>query len=256
MANKNKSSGIYFVITIMLIAVVVVPLALLYLQSRSERSGVEFCPQDFTARKFKYSVFPLIGTGSDGIKYFDETSETAQILIADGWIKPARTATKQWHLISENTTDRAGRIPAQCDARFLTRYFDKTNPNDGISVLVSWSEAHPKMAKTYWAFIAELARNEMYLAIPELMEFALNYRGTDATAFNQELENRVAEAYFKLGEIDQFKQQHQRAVLRFDRAIEIGNHAEAAIARLKSIDKVDSNVDSNDDAQPTESAEL
>jgi hypothetical protein len=240
MANEKKSGGAIFVITLMLTAVILVPIALFVIDARSVRSGVEFSPDDFTSRRFKYSSFPIFGSNSRGIKYFDNTATAAKILIADGWVKPVSSTPKVWHLVSENNTDNNGRLPAACDARFLTSYFDRTN-NESQFIVIQWSEKHPKMAKAFWPLIAELARNEMYLAIPELFDFAMKYQGTDASTFNDLFKSRVADAYVELGKIDQHNDRHDRAIFRFKRAIEIDdNNAEARNAMQGSIGKVNS----------------
>lgn len=206
----------------------------LILSAYGERSGVEFSPDDFSMRKFDYCNLPLINWTRRGIKYSDAPNGNAATLIADDWIRVTGRTPKRWHLVSETGGQLfpSGRMPSDCDARFLTEYFD-TNNNSGENWIMNWTNDNPKSAKRYWPLIAEMARDELYLPIPGLMEFVLDYPNSDKDEnFEAALLKRVSEAWYQAGITDQRNGSHQRAVKRFEMAISKDeSHPEALQAK-------------------------
>ena len=236
MAKKKTKNGRTYTIVTLISIIVLVPIAYLVLCAYGERSGVEFSPDDFSMRRFDYQNLPLINWTRRGIRYTSFENETAKTLVDKDWIRDNGRLPKRWHLVSES----GGRfffngIPAECDARFLTDYFDVVDAKGKVWIL-QWNEANPKSAKIYWPLIAEMARQELYLPIPGLMEFVLNYPKPDEhDAFEADLLKQVSEAWYQAGITDQLKDSHQRAIERFDMAMAKGDgHPKAQQAKETS----------------------
>ena len=164
------------------------------------RSGVEFSPDDFTRRSFSYNKDPLFGFVFVGREYVTRTTDLETELISDGWIKPLIRTKKQWHLVSDSRSN-SELVSSDCDARFLTNYLDRTN-SDFENIWTVWNRDHPKLAKVFWPVVAEMARDEMYLLLPDLMQFADNYNSKDTNAFQSAINDIRTNSYRKLGELD------------------------------------------------------
>jgi len=234
MAKKKTHNGRLFVIVAVIVTVIGVPIAFLTLSAYGEKSGVEFSPDDFSMRRFDYCNLPYINWTRRGIKYVDYTDAIASTLVADGWIRRTGRTPKRWHLISESGSNFSGtRVPAACDARFLTDYFSFSN-RDGENSVSQWTDENPNAAKVFWPEIAEMARDELYLPIPNVMEFILDYYKPDEDDdFQDELMEQIADAWYQGGMTDQLVGRHERAIERFDIAISKNSdhpHAEAAKA--------------------------
>ena len=71
------------------------------------------------------------------------------------------------------------------------------------------------------------------------MEFALDYPEPDKSdTFEAEVKSRISEAWYQAGLLDQIKEQHLRAVERFEKAIELGGdkgHQKALFAKNESM---------------------
>lgn len=235
---KKKQNGRLFVIITVVATVVLVPVSYMILSAMGERAGVEFSPDDFTMRSFNYCRLPLVGWTKRGIEYRNFPNDSAETLIADDWVRASGRTPKRWHLVSESgsTTASSGRkTSVECDARFLTKYFDFVS-SEGENYIMKWTDDHPKAGKVFWPLIAELARDDLYLPVPDIMEFALEYpKMDDPDQFNAELKQLVADAWFEAAKSDQLNNRHQSATRRFDVAIRIGGgHLRAQQAKVKS----------------------
>ncbi|QEG25275.1 hypothetical protein [Mariniblastus fucicola] len=237
MAKKKQRNGRLFVIITVISTIIIVPLTYAILSAYGEKSGIEFSPDDFSMRRFNYCNFPIVNWTRRGIKYTDVENGTALMLIDDDWIRETGRTPKRWHLVSENggnfSTTR--KISADCDARFLTNYFDLSN-NEGEIYVSKWTDDNPDSAKIFWPLIAEMARDDLYLPIPELIEFVLDYPDPDKDdEFPVKLRKRVADAWYQAGLTDQLNGSHEKATARFDMAIATGEgHERAEQAKLDS----------------------
>jgi len=199
MMAKKKQNGRIFVIITVVTTVVLIAVSYFVLPAMGERSGVEFSPDDFTCRRFNYCRLPLLNWTLRGIEYHKFQNDSAKTLIDDDWIRVSGRTPKRWHLVSENgSTHGDGKNSSvECDARFLTKYFD-FNDNEDENYIMKWTEDHPQAGKVFWPLIAEMARDSLYLPIPEIMEFAIEYpKIDDPDQFNAELEQLVADAWFE-----------------------------------------------------------
>jgi len=229
---KKKSNGPLFVIVTVIGTVLLAMISYFILSALGERSGVEFSPDDFTMRRFDYCRFPVINWTKRGIEYRDVPTESFQVLIDDDWIRASGRTPKRWDLVSASGSTY--KISPDCDARFLTEYLTFTN-GDGENYIMKWTEDHPTPAKVFWPLIAEMARGSVYLPIPELMEFVLDYEVDNDAEFIADLEQKVADAWYESAKSDQLNGRHERAIERFDTAIKIGGkHPRSEQAKVES----------------------
>ncbi len=188
--------------------------------------GVEFSPDDFSKRRFQFVRLPGLNWVVRGISYRDETSDFERSLGQKGLI--TTTSPKNWHLCFEGIPELTDATqPAECDARFLVDYLNLPHGESSFKFYWEfWNDSHPELAKIYWPMIAQLARDEMYLAVPEIMEWAIRVSSLDPvpeeTHFEQELKERLAKAYQTYATIDQSMGRSERAKVRFDRANQMG----------------------------------
>ena len=149
------------------------------------------------------------------------------MLVADQLIEVEPHQPQRWLLIRDDTP---GRPAGDRDARFLVHYLNQVDA-DSNPYWVTWNDDHPNCAPIFWPIVAKLARHDMFLAIPEIMEFARQFSGDDAAAFRQRLEALTVKAWFELGSMDADQGNHARARQRFDEAIAIDPRPEIVAAR-------------------------
>lgn len=238
MGRKKKQNGRLFVILLVIATIILVPATLQILSIYGEKSGVEFSPDDFTFRRFDYCKLPVINWTRRGIKYSKLDNGTAEMLVVDDWIRPTGRTPQRWHLVSESGSSISTSASSkECDARFLTRYFDMTD-SDGVNRVVNWTDENPESAKFFWPLIAEMSRDSLYLQIPEVIEFVLAFPEPDSDdSFEFELGNEASEAWYKAGLTDQLNGRHDRAIQHFSKAIAKGvsGHKLANEARKESM---------------------
>lgn len=197
-AQRGNRRLVFFLVIFGLFLFLLISAAFWY--NAGHRHGTEFSPDDFTQRRFEYNKDPIFGLILMGRKYTPATQPLEKSLITDGFIKPVITKNKKWVLTSFNGRP-PGRLASDCDARFLTAYLDKRDENyDNVWSL--WNLDYPNTAKEFWPVIAQMARDEMYLKIPDVMEFALDWKKEDPTAFKEQFDIVVADAYYELAVLD------------------------------------------------------
>ncbi len=206
---------------IVLISLVVLAITMLVLYSMGTTKGVEFSPDDFSRRRFSYNQAPLLKWVIHKKVFSDATTPFEYFLTIDGFVPTVVNRTKAWHLIQDSGSHSA--FPSdQCDARFLTDYLDLKD-DDGIDYWMIWTEDFPKSAKIFWPRVAELARDEMYLRIPDVMQFAMELEKDNPTKFKVSLDQRSSEIYLELGEIDLKLDRIARAKRRLEKSVDFGN---------------------------------
>lgn len=203
----------------MLGCVTAIPLLLVILYGIGQTSGTEFSPDDFSRRNFYYNQTPYFDWVITGKTYSDATRPFDQSLVIDGFVVPVVNVNKSrtWHLVSDSGSSESF-MSAGCDARFLTSFLDLTD-DEGEDYWLGWNERHPNAAKIFWPRVAELARNEMYLKIPDIMQFAMEYESDDAKLFSRELDALVSQSYLELGQIDLELKRFERAESRIQLSI-------------------------------------
>ena len=208
---------------LLLAFVVMSPIAVLVMFGMGQVIGVEFSPDDFSQRQFSYNQLPLIDYVVFKKTFEDETTPLQQSLKIKRLIKPLRNKDKVWHLVSESSSQ----IPsAECDARFLIGYLEKTD-DDGANYWDTWNTEFPKSAKVFWPYIAELARDEMYLKVADVMRTAMTMNKDQPKKLKRTLSKSMAVAYLELGILDSETGNFERAKYRLGRSIEFMPFREA-----------------------------
>lgn len=210
---------------VLLVGVISIPLALAILYGLGQTSGTEFSPDDFSRRSFSYNQTPYFDWIITKKSYADATTPFEENLILDGFIAPVINTTKNWHLISDSGSSRSF-MSAGCDARFLTNFLDLTD-DEGDDFWLGWNEKYPKTAKIFWPRVADLARQEMYLKIPDIMQYAMEIETDDDKQFSKNVDELIATAYFELGKIDFELERIERAKVRLKRSVDVKSSPEA-----------------------------
>lgn len=207
-----------------------IPVTCLVLFGMGQVSGVEFSPDDFSRRSFSYNQMPLTDWVLVKKVYKDKTTDIEKSLTADRLIRPVILKKKRWHLISDFGSSV---ISHQCDARFLTGYLDKLD-DDGNSYWDTWNTEYPKCAKVFWPEVAQLARDEMYLKIADVMRVAISVTKDDPEPFQRELKAVLSNVYLELGSLDVELGHPKRATQRLEQAIKHDPNSKA-VQQLKSL---------------------
>ena len=152
-------------------------------------SGREFSPDDFSVRSFSYRRSPLTGTVRSTRK--NRILDYCDSIAADGHIKVINTTPKNWDLCAENMQFDS-KLSAEFDARFLTHFLNY-NSNQ-------WTTAFPELASLLWPEVATMARQGLYLYLPEILLVAIpeDYNeGDDRSVeeFKSQIQTKFAQAY-------------------------------------------------------------
>jgi len=217
--NQTTKTSYRWLIILVTSAVFIITLLIFY--GAGQKSGVEFSPDDFSRRAFSYNQTPFVKWVIHRKSYADRTTSMEKNLIQSGFIQTVVNRTKTWHLIKDSGSNSAF-ASDQCDARFLTNYLDLSN-EDGDEYWTIWSTDFPKCAKVFWPLVAELARDEMYLKIPDVMQFAMELNQDKPKRFEDSLQQIIANAYLELGEIDLELDRLERAKSRLQKASDRGD---------------------------------
>ena len=212
----------------------------LYLTFGCHYKGKEFSPDDFTVRHFTYHYEPITGTVLSGRTFTKDTSTLLSSLVPDKLVKPISKKEKTWHLIRDNGNYFSG-ASVDSDARFLINFLSLQNEN-GENTWTAWNSENPKLAPVLWPFIAEMARDEMYLVVGDVFSFVLNADVSKPKGFQADLQREIAKAYLKLGKFDFENDNLKSAKYRISKSIKYDSTGEARVL-LKRIDDLIANGD-------------
>ena len=193
------SARTYWTITFVSLLTTVIGFAL-YFYLGCRYTGTEFSPDDFTIRRFSYKYDPMTNWVISGRKYEKGYTFAMPDLVADKYIKPVFKKKRNWHLVEDNGYYYYG-YSADSDARLLVDFLQLYDEN-GENKWTVWNSDHPKLARVFWPFIAEMARDKTYLVVSDVLTFALDSDHSDPKKFDAALQQEVAKAYLKLGKID------------------------------------------------------
>jgi hypothetical protein len=153
---------------IALLVVITVPVGLLFLSGYSVVTGEEFSAQTFESRRFVYYRLPWFGVPLSKRTVFDSTSVTQQLLLSDGLVTDPG-GEPRWDLVSDNWQPEHS---ADFDAAILVNYL-RMEGAPGDSFWPAWNDTNPGHAGVFWPLVAELARENLYLALPVLFRLAM-----------------------------------------------------------------------------------
>lgn len=226
--TSSKYSGRFWVIFAALLLFLLV--FGMYLWVGGQVTGEEFSPDDFSRRHFSYNVMPIFGIQLKGVRHYSSASVLEQTLISDGWIKPVTNTPKTWHLVSDSVSDNSS---SDFDANILVQLLNVDNDEDE-DLWQLWTDEHPKDAKIFWPAIAELARANMYWAIPDIMNFASEFQADGKTLFTEGLAVRMSHAFFLKAESLRESGSHADAIENYSTAIKQFKCKEAFAGRAAS----------------------
>ena len=232
--------GKYLAIFSVIALVLLVFFGYLYLTYGCRYSGKEFSPDDFSARYFTYHYEPITETVLSGRTFSKDSGGWLPNLVADKLVKPVYKKEKTWHLIHDNGNYFRG-ASVDSDARFLINFLSLRNEN-GENTWTAWNSENPKLAKVLWPFIAEMARDEMYLVVGDVFSFVLDADVSKPKTFQADLQREVAKAYLKLGKFDFENNDLKSAKVRISKSIKYDSTGEARVL-LKRTDDLIANGD-------------
>jgi hypothetical protein len=136
--------------------------------------GDEFAPDTFSRRAFSYYELPLIHLQVSPVRRIVRQNELCRHLTDTGLVTKTAAASR-WDLVSASRGQRQLR---DGDALILCRYLDARD-SDGIQYWLRWTKQHPGLAKVLWPQVAQAAREELYVRIPEMFRAAWSMENPD-----------------------------------------------------------------------------
>ena len=152
--------------------------------------GVEFNPHTFKRRSYSFYEIPLVGYQVRRIRHEDLTGPVEDFLVQQKYVKPPKKTPDVWHIV---VGTRGTSAAQRGDAEILMDYLD-TEDDSQTHLWITWSEKHPKLAAPFWAAVARLAQEDLYIYIPELFDIAK--ASSDPVRLHRDL-NRAMAARFR-----------------------------------------------------------
>ncbi len=149
--------------------------------------GEEFSPSGFRRRSFTYYEIPLLGGQISPVFREARDGLLSKHLQRHELIPISREADR-WDVVYRTSMSRAREHGA---AYTLCAYLDMQDEQRNPRWLV-WTKDHPELAKVLWPEIAALAADQVYFAVPEMMECASLVTSPDQ--LRSELKTIAAEA--------------------------------------------------------------
>lgn len=219
------------IVVIVIVSLIFLGIALLVLAANSQKSGVEFCPDDFSQREFFYAKIGWLNWTIQGITYDNTTSDFQQKLTSGGWIKPSGRTPKVWHLVEDSVSDPNS---ADFDSKILISYLDSDYWKEWTG-----SKKNKAKAKELWPAVATLARNNAYWAIPDLMDLGCKQSSISDTEFKAEIESRLFDGLVLCANSQLEQEDFEAAIQSFSDAISIKQTAEVLENRAQAYEKSD-----------------
>ena len=176
--------------------------------------GEEFSPDTFQRRRFSYFELPLLRVQVTPIDRIDITNSLEKHLTANGFIAPQNAASPQWDLV---TVSSSSEVAEEGDALALCNYLDAVDSNGG-NFWLQWTKDNDAKAKVLWPEAARLARQQLYILLPDLFRAA---KGPgDAAQLRAEIARIAAQRCVQLAAAQQQLEEHEIAVELFSQALE------------------------------------
>jgi len=135
-----------------------------------EVHGTEFSPRRFQRRRFVYYQIPLVGIQVSPVTQVDVTNDLERYL--QSAITPGDGSfTERWDLVS---ISHAGVPVWDGDAGWLCGYLDAPS-RQGTKDWLAWSQDNQELADVLWPRVAEVAREDKYFLIPDIMQAASRF---------------------------------------------------------------------------------
>lgn len=169
-------------------------------------TGEEFSPFSFQRRSFWYYEVPLVGIQVSPISHDDTTGDLETYLVAQKLVAPQTLKAERWDLIQAH----AGRTEAaQGDAAILHNYL-VAGSSGKDAYWLKWTKDHPEKAKHLWSAVSQLAEQELYMLIPEVIDAAGEQ--TDLVEMEKQIDTALQRQYFALATAQHQLGRHEEAV--------------------------------------------
>lgn len=175
--------------------------------------GEEFSPETFERRHFAYYEIPLVGFQVSPITHSDQTGDLEEFLVAKQIVPVKKGGNPRWDLVSAS---RGNVLASPGDAKVLCDYFDTVDA-DKKTVWLRWTEEHTELGILLWPAVADLAEQELYVFIPDLLELAR--QTTAADEFQSKLDQMLTVKYTDLAQTQQSLGRHEQAVELYSHAL-------------------------------------
>ncbi len=176
-------------------------------------AGEEFAPDTFTRRTFYYYEIPLLGIQVTPIARKDRTNSFERYLRASGLVAPVKSGSLRWDLVRAS---RSGKVRFRGDAEILCSYLDAVN-EDEVAYWKIWSEENTDAAKVLWPMVARVARRQLYILVPEMIDLAR--AESNPKRLRRSLDDSLAAQFLRLGRTEQALGNHERALELLDEAL-------------------------------------
>jgi len=230
-SGRSSGSTVLRVVVPLMIVLGLLGMGWFWIVTFGAVSGEEFSPQRFERRTFTYYQVPLLGIQIRPIVREAYRGGVEKYLIKKKYVQVTTSAEKaRWDLVHDSYHDPQG---PECDAAILSQYLDAMLDQGGW-FWEKWTKDHPQQAKLFWPAVAELAREKMYIFLPELFEVVRQH--DEAGNFNQLLGRSLADSYCVLARAQQQEEHHQRAIELYGRALKHDpQHVDALRGRAESL---------------------
>ncbi len=177
-------------------------------------SGVEFAPDTFQRRTYRYYEIPLIHLKVSPLKRYVNQTQFEQFLVNGNYIT-TKSTPQRWDLVSASRTGGTWRVG---DAKILCQYLDAWDLEaNTVSYWESWTKDHSSLGKVLWPEVAQLARQELYFLIPPLFDMAL--AADKPPVLHNDLNAWLARSYERLAEVEVELHNLDAAVRFYDDAL-------------------------------------
>jgi hypothetical protein len=178
--------------------------------------GTEFSPQTFERRSYSFYELPLVGIQVTAVRHEDLTGIAETFLTSNNYVTVAPAGGPQdWHIIIGS---RGTKLLRKGDANILMQYLDSKDSAE-YHRWVKWSEDNPKLAKVFWPAVQRLAKDDLYIFVPDLFELAK--RMDDSVKLQAALDKLVAEKLLFLARRLQGREEHAEAIKLLDEAMKL-----------------------------------
>jgi hypothetical protein len=190
-AQRSKKRRLIIVAVLSVICLVIF-IALATLLGGNVR-GLEFSPTHFTLRKFQLYEIPVVHLQVTPIDRSGESLPAVNLIRSQNYIQVPQGDSDSWHLV-EISRGLTSKVPG--DAELLVSRLQLAADKGGTPVWEDWTRDHPAAAAVLWPIVQKLAKRELYLLVPDLMEIA--ERETDPQRLSSAIDLHLRDEYFRL----------------------------------------------------------
>jgi len=176
--------------------------------------GEEFSPDKLARRTFYYREIPLLRIQVTPTRRENIPWEIATYLKNNNFVPASTEEEPRWDQVWAR---RTGSAHFSGDAAILCSYLEIRQDNEWR--WIAWSKAHPKLAAALWPAVVEVARDGLYVFVPDLIDLTSN--ADDPDQFRQDLAETLSRKYERLADVHEEQGEHDLAEKYRGRAEEV-----------------------------------